>query len=254
MSAQPLRLAGRRALVTGGSGGLGSSIALALATAGAEVCVHGRHSAAVQAVVDELKQRGHHAVGVTADLTDPDAPQHVVDTTVNNLGGLDILVNNAGMTSTSNFLEMPVEDWRQVLETNLTSYFAVGQLAARHMVHGAGGSIINVSSTRQQQSYPGSSAYATSKAGIGMLTRSMALELAPLGVRVNSIAPGTIVTGLNRDYALDEDFKRKRLTTIPLGRYGETDEVGGAVVFLASEDASFIVGANLFIDGGQSLW
>lgn len=203
---------------------------------------------------DEIVAAGGSAAIVTGDVSVGSDAEAIVDQTVEALGGIDILVNNAGVMSTQTFLEMAESEWRRVIDTNLTGYFLVGQAAAKRMVDVGSGAIVNVSSTRQTQSWPGSLAYASSKGGIAMLTRSMALELAPLGVRVNSIAPGTFVTNLNRKYALDPEFQRNRVATIPAGRYGETDEVVGAVVYLASDDASFVVGASLVIDGGQTLW
>ena len=247
-------LQGRRALVTGASGGLGSAIAIGLARAGASVAVHARRQEAGAAVVDEIRRAGGTAALVLGDVTQPDRAAALVDDAVAELGGLDVLVNNAGIMSTTPFLELDAEEWERVLRTNLTGYFLVGQAAARHMVANGGGAIVNVSSTRQTQAWPGSTAYASSKGGIAMLTRSMALELAPLGVRVNSIAPGTFVTDLNRHYLTDPEFKAKRVATIPAGRYGDLDEVVGAVVFLASDASTFVVGASVAIDGGQTIW
>jgi NAD(P)-dependent dehydrogenase (short-subunit alcohol dehydrogenase family) len=248
-----MKLNGRKALVTGASGGLGSAIALGLAREGADVALHGNNRDALAELAERVRALGRRAVTVTGDVGDFGTAQAMTDRAAEDLGGLDILVNNAGITSTSPFLEMPFEEWERVMRTNVGGYFAVGQAAARHMVRRRAGAIINISSTRERQAWPGSSAYCSSKGAISMLTRCMALELAPYGIRVNGVAPGTIVTGLNRSYALDEDFRTKRLASIPLGRYGETDEVAGAVVFLASDEASFMVGSSLFIDGGQAL-
>ncbi|MFH5879395.1 SDR family NAD(P)-dependent oxidoreductase [Arthrobacter sp. NA-172] len=247
-----MKLDGRKALVTGASGGLGSAIALGLAREGADVALHGNNQDALTESAERVRALGRRAVIVTGDVGDFETAQAMTDRAAEELGGLDILVNNAGITSTSPFLTMPFEEWERVMRTNVSGYFAVGQAAARHMSNRGAGAIINVSSTRERQ-LAGSTAYCSSKGAISMLTRCMAMELAPYGIRVNGVAPGTIVTGLNRSYALDEDFRTKRLASIPLGRYGETDEVAGAVVFLASDEASFMVGASLFIDGGQAL-
>jgi NAD(P)-dependent dehydrogenase (short-subunit alcohol dehydrogenase family) len=249
-----LRLRGRRALVTGANGGLGSAIATGLARDGAAVALQVRSAGSGDELRDRIRADGGTAEIVQGDVAAPGGAAALVESAIGALGGLDILVNNAGVMSASPFLELTEDEWRRVIDTNLTGYFLVGQAAARHMVAAGSGTIINVSSTRQVQSWPGSTAYASSKGGIAMLTRSMALELAPLGVRVNSIAPGTFVTGLNRHYLLDPEFKEKRIASIPAGRYGEIDEVAGAVVFLASDEASFVVGASLMIDGGQTLW
>lgn len=247
-------LEGRRALVTGASGGLGSAIAVGLARAGASVAVHARDEAAGEAVRDSIRAEGGTAELVTGDVTRSADVASVVEATVTCLGGLDILVNNAGIMTTTPFLDLDESEWRRVIDTNLTGYFLVGQAAARHMVGEGRGSIVNVSSTRQVQAWPGSLPYASSKGGIAMLTRSMALELAPHGVRVNSIAPGTFVTDMNRGYLTDPEFRSRRIATIPAGRYGETEEVVQAVVYLASDSASFVIGASLAIDGGQTIW
>lgn len=249
------RLAGRRALVTGASGGLGSAIAVGLAREGASVAVHARRSDAGARVVERIRSTGGTAVLVGGDVADPDQASEMVREAGEHLGGLDVLVNNAGIMSTTSFLDLRADEWAAVIHTNLFGYFLVGQAAAKVMVgSGERGAIVNVSSTRQVQAWPGSAAYATSKGGIAMLTRSMALELAPLGIRVNSIAPGTFVTDLNRHYLTEPEFQQQRVATIPAGRYGETDEVVGAVVYLVSDEASFVIGASLAVDGGQTIW
>jgi len=249
-----MRLQGKRALVTGANGGLGSAIAKGLALEGAEIALHARRSESAVELRDEIRAAGGTGEIVTGDVSIGADAESIVHQAVDVLGGIDILVNNAGVMSTQSFLEMTEQEWRRVIDTNLGGYFLVGQAAAKRMVKVGSGAIINVSSTRQTQSWPGSLAYASSKGGIAMLTRSMALELAPLGVRVNSITPGTFVTNLNRQYALDPEFQRRRIPSIPMGRYGETDEVVGGVVFLASDEASFVAGASIVIDGGQTLW
>lgn len=249
-----MKLHGKTALVTGANGGLGSAIAERLAREGAAVSLHSRKAENAEELRDRILGAGGQAEIVTGDVSSGgDAAMMVAETTAR-FGGLDILVNNAGVMSAKPFLELSEEEWRKVIDTNLTGYFLVGQAAAKVMAAQGSGSIINVSSTRQVQSWPGSVAYTSSKGGISMLTRNMALELAPLGVRVNSIAPGTFITNMNRDYLTDPDFQKKRVATIPLGRLGETEEVAGAVVYLASDDSAFTVGASIMIDGGQTLW
>ncbi len=248
------RLAGRRALITGADGGIGSTLARGLAAEGCALALHAHHAGGAEALAAELRAAGGVAHAVTGDVrVRADVDAFVADA-LDALGGLDILVNNAGVMSTASFLEMSEAEWERTLGTNLGGYFHVGQAVARHMVGSGAGSIVNVASTRQVQAWPGSAAYATSKAAIAMLTRSMALELAPHGVRVNSIAPGTFLTDLNRDYLSDEEFAAARIRTIPAGRLGRTEELIAAVVYLCSDDASFTVGASIMIDGGQTLW
>jgi NAD(P)-dependent dehydrogenase (short-subunit alcohol dehydrogenase family) len=249
-----MKLANRRALVTGANGGLGSALAAGLAREGASVALQVRKEGSGDELLESIRSAGGTAEVVVGDVTAPGGAAAIVADATAALGGLDILVNNAGIMSATPFLELSEEEWRRVIDTNLTGYFLVGQAAARQMASTGGGAIVNVSSTRQIQSWPGSSAYASSKGGIAMLTRSMALELAPLNIRVNSIAPGTFLTNLNRHYLTDPEFQQKRVASIPAGRYGETDEVVGAVVFLVSDEAAFVIGASLMIDGGQTLW
>lgn len=248
-----MRLNGRVAIVTGADGGLGTAISRGLSDAGARLVLHTRHAGASDGLAAELSARGGEAVSVSGDVRDPATAAHAVDAADAAFGGLDILVNNAGVTSTDAFLDTSLAEWRRVLETNVDGYFLFGQAAARRMVVAGAGSIVNVASTRQVQAAVGSSAYATSKGAVAMLTRSMALELAPRGVRVNSIAPGTIPTGLNAGYVTDPAFVAARTATIPQGRFGSPEEVAGAVVYLCSDAAGFTVGASIVIDGGQTL-
>jgi NAD(P)-dependent dehydrogenase (short-subunit alcohol dehydrogenase family) len=249
-----VKLRGKTALVTGASRGLGAVIAAGLAAEGASVALHGRDSSAVATVKDRIVADGGRAISVSGDVRDPAQVDAMVTRAVEELGSVDILVNNAGVMSTAPFLELSPDEWDAVLETNLRGYFLVGQRAAREMVSRKYGRIINISSTRQVQAWPGSTAYCASKGGIAMLTRIMALELAPHGVRVNSVAPGTFLTDLNREYLSDPEFQEKRIATIPAGRLGVPEDLVAATVLLASDDADFIVGASLMVDGGQTLW
>ncbi|MGB3414086.1 MAG: glucose 1-dehydrogenase [Microbacteriaceae bacterium] len=248
------RFSGKRVLITGANGGIGHATALHFAKEGARVALHARDIEKLGGLTKEIEALGTEYVLVQGEIIDDQAKESLVSSALEQLGGLDILVNNAGVMSESSFLDLSLEEWRRVIETNLTGYFRIAQIAARHMVTHGGGAIVNVSSTRQIQAWPGSVAYTSSKGGIAMLTRNMALELAPLGVRVNSVAPGTIVTNMNQHYAEDPDFKSKRVSQIPLGRYGQSEEVAACIAFLASDEASFVVGATLLVDGGQTLW
>jgi NAD(P)-dependent dehydrogenase (short-subunit alcohol dehydrogenase family) len=248
-----MRLSGRIALVTGASGGLGSAIAVGLAAEGAAVALHARNADAAGVVRRRIEEGGGRATVVTGDVRDPDEVDAMLAAAEADLGPLDILVNNAGVMSTAPFLDLSAAEWDKVLDTNLKGYFVVGQRVARGMAERRYGRIINVSSTRQVQAWPGSTAYCASKGGIAMLTRVMALELAPFGICVNSIAPGTFLTDLNRGYLSDPEFQAARIATIPAGRLGEPDDLVAATVLLASDDAAFIVGASLMIDGGQTL-
>jgi len=249
-----VRLHGRVAVVTGASRGLGRAIALGLAREGASIAVcyrAGQQEA--QTVVETITALGGQAIAVPVDTTQRDSIEHMVHTVVAHFGKIDILINNAGIMDTTAFLDLSDAQWDAVLDTNLKGYFRTAQACARVMREHGYGRIVNVSSTRQEQANVGNTAYCTAKGGIYMLNRVMAVELAPLGICVNSIAPGTITTDLNRHYLDDEAFRARRIREIPIGRLGESDEVVGAAVFLASEEASFCVGASLMIDGGQTL-
>jgi NAD(P)-dependent dehydrogenase (short-subunit alcohol dehydrogenase family) len=249
-----MKLRDKTALITGAFGGLGAAIARGLAAEGASVALHGRDTSAVTALRDQIVAGGGRAVSVTGDVRDPGQVDAMVTLAVDELGSVDILINNAGVMSTASFLELSVDEWDKVLETNLRGYFLVGQRVAREMAARSYGRIVNISSTRQVQAWPGSTAYCASKGGIAMLTRVMALELASHGIRVNSIAPGTFLTDLNREYLSDPDFQAKRIATIPAGRLGVPDDLVAAAILLSSDEADFIVGASLMIDGGQTLW
>lgn len=248
------RLADQIAIVTGASRGLGQAIAFGLASEGAHVVV-GYRSGEAQAneTVRQIQDRGQRAIAARVDTSDRASVQAMVDRTMAEYGRLEILVNNAGIMNESSFLDLTDSEWDNVLDTNLRGYFITAQVCAREMVKRGYGRIVNVSSTRQEQANYGNTAYCAAKGGIYMLNRVMAAELAAKGICVNSIAPGTIVTDLNRHYLSDPEFRAKRIGSIPIGRLGTTEEVVGATVFLASQEASFCVGASIMIDGGQTL-
>ncbi len=249
-----MRLREKVAVVTGGSRGLGRAIALGLAREGAAIAVCYRSGLAEAGeVVGEIVAAGGTAAAFCVDTVDRASIEAMVAAVDKRFGRIDILVNNAGVMNTTPFLELTDEEWDRVLDTNLKGYFRAAQACARVMKRNGYGRIVNISSTRQEQANAGNTAYCTAKGGIFMLNRVMAVELAPLGICVNSVAPGTIVTDLNRDYLSDEAFREKRICEIPIARLGEVDEVVGATVFLASEEASFCVGASIMVDGGQTL-
>jgi NAD(P)-dependent dehydrogenase (short-subunit alcohol dehydrogenase family) len=249
-----MRLANQVAVVTGASRGLGQAIALGLADEGADlvICYRSGEAEATE-TVRQIQERGRRAIAVQVDTSKREQIQAMVDRTMAEFGRIEILVNNAGIMNTTSFLDLTDEEWDSVLTTNLKGYFMTAQICAREMVKRSYGRIVNVSSTRQEQANYGNTAYCSAKGGIYMLNRVMAVELASKGVCVNSIAPGTITTDMNRHYLSDAEFQAKRIATIPIGRLGEIDEVVGATVFLASKEASFCVGASIMIDGGQTL-
>jgi NAD(P)-dependent dehydrogenase (short-subunit alcohol dehydrogenase family) len=251
-----VRLEGKRALVTGaGSRGIGRSIAEALAAAGADVAVHyhGDGTLATE-LVHRLRASGRVAVALDADLAEPAAARALVGRAVEGLGALDVLVTCAAVLSRVPFLELSDREWDRVHAVNLRGYFATGQEAARHMAaRGAGGRIIMVSSVNQVTVNRGLAHYAATKGGVMQLARAMALELAPAGITVNLIAPGTIETDLNRAFLGDAENRRAKLGLIPLRRLGRPEDVAGAAVYLASDAAAYVTGATIVVDGGLTL-
>jgi 3-oxoacyl-[acyl-carrier protein] reductase len=236
-------LEGKTALVTGASRGIGRGIAIELAGAGANVVVaynSGRDEA--HAVATEVGGRA-----VQADLSDPESAKALVD----EAGDLDILVNNAGVTRDGLIARMPDDDWRAVLEINLSSVFYTCRAAARGMMRRRSGAIVNLSSIVGVHGNPGQTNYAASKAGIIGLTKSLARELGSRGVRANVVAPGYVKTRLTD--VLPEEAQASMLANTPLGRLGDPADVAGAVRFLVSDEASFITGEVLLVDGGLGM-
>ena len=252
-----MRLEGKRALVTGGSRGIGRAIALGLAREGANVAVNYRRSRGdAESAVREIERMGRRAVAVQGSTDSRADVERLVAEAHDFLGGLDILVNNAGILKRTPFLEISEEEWDAILDVNLKGYFLVGQTVARRMVEtGTAGAIVNVSSAGQAVAAPNLIHYCVSKAGVEMLTKEMALELAPHNVRVNAVAPGLIETDINRADIAQDEFREGRLARIPLREIGTPDDVVGAVVFLASnEEARLMTGASVFVDAGQTIW
>lgn len=252
-----MRLAGRRALVTGGSRGIGRAIALGLAAEGADVAVNYRGDReAAERTASEIRALGRRAVVVQGDTGIKADVDRMVGEAIAALGTVDLLVNNAGVLRRTPFLEIEEGEWSWILDTNLKGYFLVGQAVARHMAkEKVRGAIVNTSSAGQAVAAANLTHYCVAKAGIEMLTKQMALELAPYKIRVNAICPGLIETDLNRKDIANPEFRDRRLARIPLKEIGVPQDVVGAVVFLASnEEARLVTGASLFIDAGQTIW
>ncbi len=236
-------LEGKTALVTGGSRGIGRAIALELGRAGASVVVGYRGGRAeADAVAAEVGGRA-----IQADVADPEAAKALVE----EAGDLDILVNNAGITRDGLLARMPNEDWRDVIETNLSAMFYTCRAVARPMMKKRGGAIVNISSIVGVHGNPGQTNYAAAKAGIIGFTKSLARELGSRGVRANVVAPGYVSTQLTD--VLPDEAKTAMLAATPLGRLGDPEDVAGAVRFLCSDAASFITGEVLLVDGGLGM-
>lgn len=247
------RLEGRCALITGAAGGIGLGCAEAFAKEGCDMVlmdIDGPRLAAAAADVAQRSGRKVHAL--TCDVADADAARAAVIRAAALLGRIDVLVNNAGVLAPGDILDAELADFDRVLAINLRAPFVIGQTVARHMVDAKiKGSIINMSSINAILAIPNQVAYVTSKGGLGQLTKAMALGLAPYGIRVNAIGPGTIVTDILKGVMENDDARRRVLQRTPLKRFGEPEEIGRVAVFLASEDASYITGQTIYPDGGR---
>jgi NAD(P)-dependent dehydrogenase (short-subunit alcohol dehydrogenase family) len=250
-AAQIFDLTGKVALVTGASSGLGMRFAEVLAESGAEVVLVARRADRLGEVKTKIEKSGGRALVVEADVRDRDAMRRAFDAAEKTFGTVTILVNNAGIVQSKRAVEIAEEDWRRVLATNLDAVFYWAQEAARRMLAaGKGGAIINIASVLGISPDNGVASYATAKAGVIQLTKALAIELAFKGIRVNAIAPGWIVTEINRDYLASERgaaMKRQ----IPMGRFGEDRDLDGPLLLLASDAGRYMTGATIVADGGQ---
>ncbi len=242
-------LTDRAAVVTGGSRGIGKAIALRLAQQGADICFSYRGNAdAAAATVGEIEELGKRALSVQADVTRPEAAEELIKAALEALGKVDILVNNAGITRDDLIMRMSPDAWRDVLETNLFGAFYTLKAVTRPMLRAKAGRIINITSVSGQAGQMGQANYSAAKAGLIGLTKAAARELGSRGITVNAVAPGFVLTELTRD--LPADLQQQITERTPLGRFGTTEEVAYAVAFLASDEAAYITGQILAVDGG----
>ncbi|MDB6140954.1 MAG: Short-chain dehydrogenase [Verrucomicrobiaceae bacterium] len=251
-------LTGRRAVITGGSRGLGLEMARALGEAGAELILVGSDEARLAAAVQELRAQGHQVHAVAADLSLPAEAEHLCSRLLAEFPVIDILVNNVGgrriNTPTE---ELPLEDWQRIMDLNLTQVFLCTKLLGGAMLKRGWGRVINIASINAL--WPGKAmrgrAYETSKAAVAMFTRAVAADWAAQGVTVNCIAPGPFLTDANKRW-IDEKpaFEAEVAASVPMGRWGDPREIGGLVVYLASEASSYMTGSVLVLDGGKLLW
>lgn len=245
-------LKGKKTLVTGASRGIGKGIALCLAEQGADVAIN-YHSKVVEAeaVIAEIKKKGRQAFSVQADVSKSPAVEKMFATIKEKWGRLDILVNNAGIVQFAPFEELTEEQWDQLLDVNLKGQFLCSQQAIKLMKPGS--KIINIASIASGGvgvSFANVSHYTASKGGVVALTENMALELAKKGINVNAIAPGVIQTDMTREMLVDEKTKQGLIMRIPKGRVGKPEDIGAAAAFLASDEADYITGTTLYVDGG----
>ncbi len=248
------RFAGKVAVVTGGAQGIGAATARRLAAEGATVAVLDLSADRAEAVAAELTAGGSRAIGIGCDVTDAVAVPAAIDRVVETYGRLDVLVNNAGITRDDLLFKMPLENWEAVLKTNLTSMFLCCQAAQRHMVPARYGRIVNLSS-RSALGNRGQVNYAAAKAGVQGLTATLAIELGPFNITVNAVAPGYIATAMTaataqRVGSTPEEHQRQAAERTPLRRVGQPEEVAAVIAFLASDDASYVSGQTLYVNGG----
>jgi NAD(P)-dependent dehydrogenase (short-subunit alcohol dehydrogenase family) len=237
-------LSGRSAVVTGGGGSIGRAVAVALARAGARVTVLGRTVATLQASVEAIEHAGGSGSFVACDVRARDNVENALRT-----ADVDVLVNAAGIQLRKPALEIERDEWNELIEVNLSSVFWCCQ-AAGEIMQRRGGAIVNVTSLTEYIGLPRLAAYAASKGGVAQITRALATEWANVGIRVNAVAPGRVRTAITEDVFANDDVRESFLSRIPLGRPAEPDEIGGAVVFLASDAASYVTGQTIVVDGG----
>jgi 3-oxoacyl-[acyl-carrier protein] reductase len=242
------RLDGKAALVTGASGGIGAAIARALHAQGAKVALSGTRRDALDTLAGELGERAHVC---PADLSDPAAPDALVAAAEQAAGPLDILVNNAGLTRDMLALRLKDEDWQRVLDVDLTAPFRLARAALRGMVRRRSGRIISISSVVGAIGNPGQANYAAAKAGMVGMSKSLAQEVASRGITVNVVAPGMVASAMTD--ALNEQQQARMREAIPLGRIGQPADIAAAVVYLASDEAAWVTGATLHVNGGMAM-
>ncbi len=241
-------LEGRKALVTGASGGIGGAIARALHGAGATVALSGTRKDALDTLAGELGERAHVIV---ADLSTAEGANGLVKESEAAMDGIDILVNNAGLTRDQLLMRMKDEDWQKVLDVNLTAAFRLSRSVLRGMMKARFGRIISITSVVGAVGNPGQANYAASKAGLVGFTKSLALEVASRNITANCVAPGFVVTAMTD--ALTDDQRDKAIGAIPAGRFGEPGDIAAAVLYLASDEAGYVTGQSLHVNGGMAM-
>jgi gluconate 5-dehydrogenase len=247
------RLDGKIAIVTGGAGGIGKSLAMGLGIHGATVVVSSRNQESIDDVAREIAEAsGKEAIAVACDVTDETSVQNLMDTVVNKLGRLDVLINAMGVNIKRDAFEYPMEDWDRLFEVNVKGTMIACKLAGRVMkAQERGGAIVNLSSVRGIRGYTGGNAgYCATKGAVELITKALALEWAPHQIRVNALGPALVITPGTKHIAENPELAKKYASAVPLGRIGMPEDMVGAVIYLASDAASFVTGQTLYVDGG----
>ena len=247
---EKFRLNGRRALITGSSGGIGLALARALGQAGAAVILNGRHADKLQAAAQLLRAEGLSVSTAGFDVTDADAVRQGIDAIEKDIGSIDILVNNAGMQIRGPLHDFADTDWHTLMRTNLDSVYFVGKTVAQKMIPRGCGKIINICSVQSELGRPGIAPYTASKGAVKMLTKGMAIDWGQFGITVNGLGPGYFKTELTEKLVADPAFTGWLVGRTPSRRWGDVEDLGGAAVFLASEASCFVNGHILYVDGG----
>ena len=250
MSLEIFSLAGKTALVTGASRGLGKAIAIALARAGVDVACHSRVAGGAAEALEAIESLGRTAIEVTGDLADRSVPGRLVGETLERFGKIDILINNAGLIRRAPAVDVTDEDWSEVIEVNLSSVFRLAQAAGRQMIERGGGKIINIASLLSFQPGITVPAYTPSKSAVAGLTKALANEWAKHNVNVNAIAPGYMSTDNTAALRADETRNRQITERIPAGKWGNPEDLAGAAVYLSSAASDYVHGHTLVVDGG----
>lgn len=244
------KLSGRVAVITGASKGLGKAMAQALAAEGARIALVSRDQALLEAVAAEIGAAGGEARVFPADVADEDQVRRATEAIAAAFGKVHILINNAGINLRKPITEFTLKEWHHVMDTNVTAAFLMCRAIIPHMTGQGYGRILNMTSTMSRVSLPGRAAYAASKAALLGITRTLALELAPEAITCNGISPGPFATEMNRPLIEDAEVNAQFVASVPLGRWGRVEEIGQLAVYLCSEDAGFITGTDILIDGG----
>ncbi len=250
IDATTFRLDGRLALITGSSGGIGFALARGLGQAGASLVLNGRDKVKLAQAAATLRAEGLTVHERAFDVTQADAVQPAIEAIERELGPIEILVNNAGMTRRSPLQDFPHADWHQIMQTNVDSAFIVGQAVARPMIARGRGRIVNICSVQSELGRPGIAPYMASKGALKMLTKGMAIDWGPLGLNVNGLGPGYFKTELTEKLVSDEAFSAWLINHTPSRRWGDVEDLAGAIVFLASDASKFVNGHILYVDGG----